>query len=83
MGYKSALMNVVDVSVVSLIVSVALYFAGFEMLKGFAITLFIGSLLAMFSALVVTKSFVKWYLILNSTNAKRLALTKETAQDEE
>lgn len=83
MGYKSALMNVVDVSVVSLIISVALYFAGFEMLKGFAITLFIGSLLAMFSALVVTKSFVKWYLILNSTNAKRLALTKETAQDEE
>ena len=83
MGFKDATLNVVDLSVVALIMSLVLYIAGFELFKGFAIALFIGSLLTMFSALVITRVFVKWYLALNSTKAKHLALTKEADSDEE
>ncbi|MBQ3494389.1 MAG: hypothetical protein IJA69_03140 [Clostridia bacterium] len=83
MGYKNSTIKVVDVSVLVLIASVAIYFAGFEMLKGLAIGLFIGGLLSMFSTLVVTKTFAKWYLLLNSTKPKRLALKKEADLDEE
>ena len=54
-----------------------MYFLGTAAIKGFAITLLLGILLSMFTSLVVTRFFVKWYLPLNSTKAKRLHLKGE------
>ncbi len=82
LGYKNSVLSVVDVSVISIIASVILYFIGFEILKSFAIALFLGGIFAMFSSLVVTRGFTKWYLPLNSTNAKHLNLTKEATNEE-
>ncbi len=82
LGYKNSILNIVDVSVISIIASVILYFIGFEILKSFAIALFLGGIFAIFSSLVIMRGFTKWYLPLNSTNAKHLNLKKEATNEE-
>jgi len=82
LGFKNSLFNVIDICAVALISALAMYFAGFEVVKSFAISLAIGSLLSVLSSLVFTKIFTKWYLPLNSTKASHLALKKETADEE-
>lgn len=83
LGFKGATLNIVDICVVSILGSIVLYFIGAEIIKSFAVSLFVGALLAMFSSLIVTKTFTKWYLPLNSTKPNRLALKKETVNEEE
>ncbi len=82
LGFKNSTLSVVDVSVVVVIASVILYAVGFDILKSFAIPLFIGGILGMFSTLVLTRVFTKWYLPLNSTKASHLSLKKEFANED-
>ncbi len=67
-GYRRALKTVVDSQVTTLIAGVALYEFGSGDVRGFALTLMIGTILSMFTATIVTNL----YLLLFSEN-KHLA----------
>jgi protein-export membrane protein SecD len=57
-GYSKALSTIVDANITTIIAAVALYYFGSGTVKGFAITLMIGILGAMFTSLVVSKTFL-------------------------
>ncbi|MBO5885037.1 MAG: hypothetical protein J6Q51_04500 [Clostridia bacterium] len=82
LGFKNATLKVVDISVIPMLVSAAVYFIGFNVIKSFAVSLFMGGLLTIFSSLVLTRIFAKWYLAINSTKPGKLALKKETKDEE-
>lgn len=84
-GFKKAFWPIFDSNITTIFASIILYILGTASIKGFALTLLIGVVLSMFSTLVVTRFLAKWYLPLNSTNAKRLRLkrSKYLAQEVE
>ena len=61
-GYKRAIGTIVDASLTTLIASACLYGLGSGPIKGFAVTLSIGILTSMFTAIMVTRLLVVFYL---------------------
>jgi preprotein translocase subunit SecD len=59
-GFKNALSSIVDSNINTIIAGVVLYFLGAGTVKGFALTLVIGVLVSLFTALVVTKHLLIW-----------------------
>lgn len=59
-GFKNALSSIVDSNVNTIIAGVVLYFLGTGTVKGFALTLVIGVLVSLFTALVVTRHLLTW-----------------------
>jgi preprotein translocase subunit SecD len=57
-GYSKALSTIVDANITTIIAAVALYYFGAGTVKGFAVTLMIGVMGAMFTSLVVSKTFL-------------------------
>ncbi len=82
LAYKDSLFTILDIMAIALIGSCALYFVGFDLLKSFAIGLFIGGLLSIFSVYCVTRLFTKWYLPLNSTKETHLAFKREASNED-
>ncbi|MBD7911511.1 MULTISPECIES: protein translocase subunit SecD [Clostridium] len=54
-GFDEALSSIVDSNVTTIIASLVLYFFGTGSVKGFAVTLMIGVLVSLFTALVITR----------------------------
>ncbi len=69
-GFHRAMTAIIDSNVTTLIAASVLYFMGTGPIKGFAITLFIGVVLSMFSALFITKWLMKSLAGLKVTNLK-------------
>ncbi|MGE3623566.1 MAG: protein translocase subunit SecD, partial [Bdellovibrionales bacterium] len=61
-GYSRALSAIIDANVTTLIAAVLLYMFGSGPVKGFAVTLSIGILASIFSALMTARLFVVWWL---------------------
>lgn len=61
-GYKRALTTIVDANLTTLIAAVLLFAFGSGPIKGFAITLAIGLMTSMFTAIMVTRFFVVSYI---------------------
>ena len=61
-GYRRALTTIVDANVTTLIAAVLLYAFGTGPIKGFAVTLSIGLVTSMFTAVMVTRLFVVLWL---------------------
>ena len=59
-GFHNALSSIVDSNITTVIAAIVLYFMGTGAVKGFAATLMIGIVASMFTAVVVTKSLMKW-----------------------
>jgi preprotein translocase subunit SecD len=59
LGFKRAWSSIWASNVSTLITAVILYFIGVSVIKGFAITLGIGVLVSMFTAIFVTKVFLR------------------------
>lgn len=57
-GFEEALSSIVDSNVTTIIAALVLYFFGTGSVKGFAVTLMIGILVSLFTALVVTKFLI-------------------------
>ena len=57
-GYEKALSSIVDANITTLIAAVVLFGVGTGPVKGFAITLMLGIITSMFTAIVGTRSFV-------------------------
>ncbi len=58
-GFKRAITAVIDSNITTVIASVVLYFFGTGTVKSFAITLFIGIVVSMFTAITLTKFLLK------------------------
>jgi len=59
-GFRRAWSSIRDSNITTLIIAVILFYFTTSFVKGFALTLFIGVLMSMFSAITITKSFLKY-----------------------
>ena len=59
-GFNRAWNSILDSNVSSLITATILYAFGSSVIRGFALVLIIGVLVSMFSAIVVTRSILRW-----------------------
>ena len=57
-GFKSALSTVVDSQTTTLIASIVLYLIGTTAVKGFALTLMLGTVFSIFTAVIITQLYV-------------------------
>lgn len=69
MGFANALSTIVDANITTLIVAVLLFSFGAGPIKGFAVTLSLGILTTMFTAIFVTRALVE-YFTLRKANPK-------------
>lgn len=82
-GFKRAWLSIRDSNVSSLITCFILAWFGTSIIKGFAITLGIGILVSMFSAITVTRTFLRLIVTKNlEKNLKWFGVKKETIQEE-
>lgn len=59
-GFQNALSSIIDSNVTTVIAALVLYFMGTGPVKGFAVTLMIGIVISMLTAIFVTRKFVDW-----------------------
>lgn len=67
-GFDRAFTSIFDSNMTTIITCVILYFLGTSIIKGFALTLIIGVLISMFTAITVTKNSCTCYLVPDSLN---------------
>lgn len=58
LGFENAMSSIVDSNSTTFIAALILYFIGSGSVKGFAVTLMIGILISLFTALIVTKTLI-------------------------
>jgi preprotein translocase subunit SecD len=61
-GYRSALSTIIDANVTTLIAAILLFAFGSGPIRGFAVTLSVGILTSMFTAIMITRLFVATWL---------------------
>lgn len=71
-GYDRALVTILDANITTLLVAIILYALGSGPIKGFAVTLGIGILTSMFTAIVGTRSLVE--LVYGNRTVNKLAI---------
>ncbi len=76
-GFSKASSAILDSNITTLIAAVVLYMMGTGTIKGFALTLGIGIVLSMFTALFVTKNLLKAVYTLGLNNPKLYGAKKD------
>lgn len=71
-GYKRALSSVLDANVTTLIAGLVLYYFGSGSIKGFGITLIIGIIASMITAVFITKFLLKLFIGTNLVKNTKL-----------
>ena len=71
-GYEKALSTIVDANITTLIAAVVLFSFGTGPIKGFAVTLFIGILTSMFTAIIGTRAVIN--LVYGGRRVEKLAI---------
>lgn len=71
-GYEKALSTIVDANITTLIAALVLFAFGTGPIKGFAVTLFIGILASMFTAILGSRALIN--LIYGGRRVKKLAI---------
>lgn len=69
-GYERAFVTIIDANITTLIVAVILYAVGTGSVKGFAVTLFIGILTSMFTAILGSRAIIN--LVYGGRNIKKI-----------
>ena len=69
-GFKKALFAILDSNVTTVIACILLMLLGTGSVGGFALTLLVGVIISLFTALVVSRAILKYFINLNSYNAK-------------
>lgn len=75
-GFPKQCSAIVDGNVTTLIAALVLYLKGSGTVKGFAMTLGIGIVLSMFTALFITKLLMKAFCALGMTNTSMYGIQK-------
>ncbi|MBR5286914.1 MAG: protein translocase subunit SecD [Clostridia bacterium] len=70
-GFKRAFSAILDSNVTTIIACAVLYFLGSGTIKGFASTLFIGIVISLFTALVITKALLNLCIGMGITEPKK------------
>lgn len=81
-GFRRATTAILDSNITTLMVCVVLYLLGTGAIKGFAITLFIGVLVSMFTAIFVTRWLLNICVAFNSTKPQHYNLYREEGVNE-
>ena len=76
-GFQKALSAILDGNITTLIAGLVLYFMGSGTIKGFSVTLMLGIIISMFTALVVTKFLVNIFYALGIQSEKAYGVAKE------
>ena len=80
-GFKRSMAAIFDGNITTIIGAVVLWIIGSASIVGFAVTLFIGIILSMFTSLVVTRIIVNCFLAFNATSEKFYGIRR--AREEE
>lgn len=76
-GFSKALRTIMDANITTLIAAVVLYNFGEGAIKGFAVTLMIGIVTSMFTAIIVTKTLLKSFVGIKGLATPALFGAKE------
>jgi len=76
-GFSKALPAILDGNVTTLIAGLVLYFMGSGTIKGFSVTLMLGIILSVFTALMVTKFLINIFYALGIQSVKAYGVAKE------
>ena len=71
-GYSRALVTILDANITTLIAALVLLYFGSGPIRGFAVTLSMGLVISMFTAIIVTRMIFDWYL--STTKKETLAI---------
>ena len=71
-GYDKALSSIVDANVTTMIAAVILFFFGSGPIKGFSVTLGLGIITSVFTALMLTRLFIDLYIIVSRPKVLRV-----------
>ncbi|MDC3068022.1 protein translocase subunit SecD [Paracoccaceae bacterium] len=71
-GYEKALSSIVDANVTTMIAAVILFFFGSGPVKGFSVTLGLGIITSVFTALLITRLFIDIYILLYKPKVLRV-----------
>ncbi|MBQ7793136.1 MAG: protein translocase subunit SecD [Clostridia bacterium] len=69
-GFKKAFSAILDSNITTIITCVVLYFSGIGTIRGFAVTLGLGVVVSMLTAIIITKFLLKQLVGLNIRNRK-------------
>ncbi len=81
-GFKKAFSAILDSNVTTIITCVVLYLSGIGTITGFAVTLGLGVVVSMFTAIVITKFLLKQVVNMGIKNRKLFYKVKEVAANE-
>ena len=81
-GFKSAFITILDANITTLIGSIVMIIFGSSSVKSFAITLLIGIILSMFTAIVVTRVILKCFIGLNDENSSFYNLSEKKEKND-
>ena len=76
-GFKRATAAIVDSNITTIIACAVLYFLGSATIKAFAITLFVGIIVSMVCALLISRGLCALFLAINNTDNKFYKLESE------
>jgi preprotein translocase subunit SecD len=71
-GYERAFTTIIDANITTLLVAIILFAVGTGPVKGFAVTLSIGIITSMFTAIMVTRALVN--LMYGGQSSKKLSI---------
>ncbi len=71
-GFKQAMTTIIDANVTTLIAGLVLYNFGTGTIRGFAVTLLIGLIVSMFTAVFITKFLLRLVIKMDLTRSKKL-----------
>ena len=71
-GFKRAFWTIFDSNITTLIAAVVLYYFGTGTIKGFALTLSLGIIASMFTAIVLTRQMLRWMSDTSFLSNKKL-----------
>lgn len=80
-GYKKSVFEILDICVITFVFAIIMVFVGGATIMSFGSLLAIGSAIALFTNIVVTKGFLDWYTSINSTKPNRLNFKKENKEN--
>lgn len=78
-GFRKATIAIVDSNVTTIIAAILLWILGTGSIRGFAMTLLVGIVLSLLSALLFTRFILRWFINISSNNASLYGLKRGVA----
>lgn len=76
-GFKKGMPAIIDSNITTIIAAIILMIFGTGSIQGFAMTLFLGVAVSMFTSLIVTRGLLNMYYPINSTKPNMYSLKRE------